>query len=91
MFDFIIYIYKFLDVAICKLLMYPKRVEWFHNIRQMNRPISSIPQCMNVSDKYLTMHYFVTEMCTFLLQNAVLWDMEMVHCGIYALNLFIVA
>ena len=33
-------------------------------------------------DKYPTMHHFVTEMCTFLLQNGALWDMGLVYCGI---------
>ena len=28
------------------------------------------------------MQRFVTEMCTFLLQNGALWDMGLVHCGI---------
>ena len=41
----------------------------------------------NASDKYPTMHHFVTEMCThvctFLLQNDALWDMALVHCGIW--------
>ena len=43
----------------------------------------------NALDKYPTMHYFVTEMCTFLLQNGALWDMGMVHCGICATGLLI--
>ena len=30
----------------------------------------------NALDKYPTMHHFVTEMCTFLLQNGAFWDME---------------
>ena len=41
----------------------------------------------DASDKYPIMHHFVTEMCTFLLQNGALWDMEMVHCGICATGL----
>ena len=28
------------------------------------------------------MHRFVTEMCTYLLQNGALWDMWLVHYGI---------
>ena len=39
------------------------------------------------SDIYPIMHYFVTEMWTFLLQNGALWDMGLVHCGIYATGL----
>ena len=42
----------------------------------------------NASDEYTTMHHFVTEMCTFLLQNGALWDMGLVHCGICATGLF---
>ena len=30
------------------------------------------------------MHHFVSEMCTFLLQNGAWWDMGLVHCGICA-------
>ena len=30
------------------------------------------------------MHHFVTEMCTFLLQNSALWGMGLVHFGICA-------
>ena len=33
------------------------------------------------------MHHFVTEMCTFLLQNGALWDMGLVHHEIYATGL----
>ena len=33
----------------------------------------------NAFHKYPTMHHFVTEMCTFLLQNGALWDMGLVH------------
>ena len=41
----------------------------------------------NASDKYPTIHHFVTEMCTFLLQSGALWDMGLVHCGIYEMDL----
>ena len=42
----------------------------------------------NAFDRYPTMHQFVTEMCThahhnFLLRSGALWDMELVHCGIW--------
>ena len=30
---------------------------------------------------------FVTEMCTFLLQNDALWDMGPMHCGVCATGL----
>ena len=36
----------------------------------------------NASVPYPTMHHFVTEMCKFLLQNGVLWDICLMHCGI---------
>ena len=36
----------------------------------------------NASHKYPIMHHFVTEMCTFLLQNVALWDMTQMHSGI---------
>ena len=41
------------------------------------------------NDKYPTMHHFVTEMCTFLLQNCALWDMGLVHYGICVTNQFL--
>ena len=31
---------------------------------------------------YPTIHHFGTEICVFLFQSGVLWDMEQVHCGI---------
>ena len=40
-----------------------------------------------IGHKYTTMHHFVTEMCTFLLQNGALWDVILVHCGICATSL----
>ena len=36
---------------------------------------------------YYTMHHFVTEMCTFLVQNGALWDVCLMHCGICDLGL----
>ena len=36
---------------------------------------------------YPTMHHFVTEMCTLLLQNGALWNTGLVHCGICATGL----
>ena len=35
-----------------------------------------------------TVHHFVTEMCTFLLQNGALWDIHPMHCGICEIGLF---
>ena len=41
----------------------------------------------NALDKYPTMQHFVTEMCTFLLQNVALWDMAQMHSGICEMGL----
>ena len=41
----------------------------------------------NASSKYPTMHHFVKEMCTFLLQNGALWDICRMYCGICATDL----
>ena len=41
----------------------------------------------NASSKYPTMHHFVKEMCTFLLQNGALWDICLMYCGICAIDL----
>ena len=46
------------------------------------RSISHIPQWI----KYPTMHHFVTELCKcehILLQRGALWEMGLVHCGIF--------
>ena len=42
----------------------------------------------NASDRYPTMHDFVTKMCTFMSQSGALWDMRLVHCGICEIDLF---
>ena len=44
------------------------------------RPIPQMSH--NASNKCPTMHHFVTEMCTFLLQNGALWDLGLMHCAI---------
>ena len=36
---------------------------------------------------YPTIHHFVTEMCTFLLQNGALRDIYVMHCGICSMDL----
>ena len=41
----------------------------------------------NALEKYPTMHHFVTEVCTFLLQNGALWDMGLGHSCICATDL----
>ena len=44
----------------------------------------------SVLDKYPITHHFKKEnMCTFLLQNGVWWDMGLVHCGICWIGLLI--
>ena len=37
----------------------------------------------NASVPYPTMQYYVTEMGTFLWQNGALWDICLIHCGIW--------
>ena len=66
------------------------RVQWLMTTAgtvHVYRPISQIPQCI----KYPTVHHFVTEMFTFLLQNGALWDMGLVHFGICTTNLLVFA
>ena len=41
----------------------------------------------NAPVPYPTVHHFVTEMCTFLLQNGTLWDICLMHCGICEMGL----
>ena len=43
----------------------------------------------NALENYTTMHNFVTEMCTFLLQNGTLCHMGLVHCEICATGLLL--
>ena len=52
---------------------------WIFLVDHFNRSVSQIPQRI----KHPTMHHFVTEMCTFLLQSGALRDMGLVHCGNY--------
>ena len=49
--------------------------------------IRTISQTHNVLDKYHTNTLWqkCAHMCTFLLQNAALWNMGLVHCGIYGI------
>ena len=57
-------------------------------VRDRNLVMDPAQTPHNALDKYPTMHHFVTEMCTFLLQNGALWDMGLVHCGIFATGQF---
>ena len=41
----------------------------------------------NAPVPYPTVHNFVTEMYTFLLQNGALWDIHVMHCGICEMDL----
>ena len=50
--------------------------------QQWTKLLKQLHKSHNAPVSYLTMHHFVTEMCTFLLQNGALWDMRLVHCGI---------
>ena len=43
--------------------------------------ITHLPNPIMHQTKYPTMHHFVAEICTFLLQNGSLWDMGLMHCG----------
>ena len=43
--------------------------------------MSNLHKSHNALVLYPAMHHFVTEMCTFLLQNGVLWDIYLMHCG----------
>ena len=47
-------------------------------IRRRSPDIALIPQCTSP----MIMHHFATKICTYLLQNAVLWDICLMHCGI---------
>ena len=55
-------------------------MEYVHDIIDMSHKSHS------ASDKYPKMHHFVAEMCThvhILLQCSALWDIYLMHCGIY--------
>ena len=62
-----------------------------YTLKILNSQNSAIPQLHKGVDpsyksmlhliRYPTMHHFVTEMCTFLLQIGTVWDMGMIHCG----------
>ena len=50
--------------------------------KSMANAIDPSRKSQNASVPYPTMQHFVTEMCTFLLQNVALWDICLMHCGI---------
>ena len=58
----------------CLLFMSIAKIDLEH--KSHNTPIT-----------YPTMHYFVTEMCTFLLQKGASWDICLVHCAICNMGL----
>ena len=68
-----IIIWNFCNISI--MILKPHRLDLSHKSR-------------NAPDNYPTMQYFVTEVCTFLLQNGALWDMKLAHCRICATSLF---
>ena len=63
---------------------------WCPGPCQMVKLYHSSHKSHNALDKYLTIFHFLTEMCTFWLQNGALWDMGLVHCGICATGLRVV-
>ena len=52
------------------------------------KPISQLPQCIRHISHNAAFCNRNVHTCTFLLQNAVLWDMRWVHCGICATSLY---
>ena len=57
------------------------------NTPQWCKTINLSHKSHNALVLYPTMHHFVTEMCTFLLQNGALWDICLMHCGIREISL----
>ena len=55
--------------------------------KQNDKEVLTSYESQNASGKYPTMHHFVTEMCTFLLENGAWWDMELTYFGICAAEL----
>ena len=55
-----------------------------HGTFYSNRPMASISQYTSPISQNAP---FVTEMCTFLLQNGALWDICLIHCGISSIGL----
>ena len=81
-----------------KNLCCPESVHWFcigygptlyfTNDHPVNsNPIDLIHKSHNGPVSYPTLHHFVTEMCTFLLQNDALWDICLMHCGVCEMGL----
>ena len=62
---------------LCKIVMFLFLRGWDLSHKSHNAPVA-----------YPTMHHFVTEMCTFLLQNCALWDFCLMYYGICELVLF---
>ena len=51
------------------------------------RRIKLLHKFPDVPVPYTTMCLFVTETCTFLLQNGALWDIGLMHCGVFEMGL----
>ena len=54
-------------------------------------PIDLLQKSHNAPVPCPTMHHFVTEMCTFLLQNGALWDICFILCGICEMSLLTIS
>ena len=52
-----------------------------------DRSISQIPQCIKQISHHAPFCNRNVHTCTFLLQNGALWDMGLLHCGIWATGL----
>ena len=67
----------------CRRLSFGKAIVLrTHRLLVTAMPTDQSHQSHNASVPYPTIHHFGTEMCTFLFQSGVLWDMEQVHYGI---------
>ena len=57
------------------------------SIASGNRPVSQIPECIRQVSHNAP--FGNRHMCTFLLLNIALWDMGLLHCGIYVIGLLV--
>ena len=75
------------DVTVNLLCISSRRYIWQHQWWWIQNVLRT--DLMHKSHKapYPTIHHFVTEMCTILLQNGALWDICMMHCGIWEMGL----
>ena len=75
-FDLVVHIVELLFCTILTMLYRYPKVQWLlsSNFDIYSTSIDLSHKSHNASHKYPTMPHFVTEMCTFLLQNGALWD-----------------